>query len=401
MGSFGQKGSQINKNQFNEGVGYRLANHNSFEQRLNLINEKSAQNEINSNNGIHSSEDNMKTTKNLYSDNEMTPKALYKSNITYNRRKQSNNCSQNTDKSVIKLNESTEEMTDPTTTQTTKTEIISNDEFEENAENIKEHYLSQNMKKFENTYNSLNLSESQFSTKNPMNEENSGFVDSNVGSEECLENARKIVCHELEGFICDRNDCHKIFRSEEELLLHKQEIHFFSEIKFESEVENISNTSPVIMCSRVDCSERFEENLLRHHMVVAHKECTLVKCLFTDCPQKFIDFKEYMNHLLSHSSEFWSKYYPKIYYDLKVYKKDFKSDNNDSNKCDICGKVFDSKLKVSRHKKFVHIPKPSFKCDFPGCERKFKVASRLNFHNTRCHLKDTKFISNKNESIIN
>ena len=73
---------------------------------------------------------------------------LNKSNITYKRRKQSNNCSQYLSKTVQK---STEEMTDPTTTQTIKTEIISNDKTEE-------------------TYNSLNLSESQFSTKAPNNE---------------------------------------------------------------------------------------------------------------------------------------------------------------------------------------------------------------------------------------
>ena len=122
-----------------------VSSKNVIHESLSLNNKKSPQNEINSNNviktnkyTIHSSEDNIKTTEKnsasiitLYSDNEMTPKALYKSNITYNRRKQSNNCSQNTDKSVNKLNESTEEMTDPTTTQTIKTEIISNDKTQE------------------------------------------------------------------------------------------------------------------------------------------------------------------------------------------------------------------------------------------------------------------------------
>ena len=37
-------------------------------------------------------------------------------------------------------------MTDPTTTQTNKTEIISDDKIEENSENIKFQYLSQTMR---------------------------------------------------------------------------------------------------------------------------------------------------------------------------------------------------------------------------------------------------------------
>ena len=473
---------------------YPLSSKSVIQQSLNPTNKNSAKHGIHSNNGIktnentiHSSEDNMKTTETLYSDNEMTPKALYKSNITYNRRKQSNNCSQNTGKSVTKLNESTEEMTDPTTTQTIKTEIISNDKTEENSENINFEYLSQNMKDFENTYNSLNLSESQFSTKDSNDEQNIGFVDTNDSEEQtinCLKDEEKKlynIYHELEGpvivnikpsnsstdpkinsvykcpiigcnkwmtidfipkhsleihnqfviicgqnnckkvftsavkydehktrhhtkdkqwlqflqdlkngFICHPKDCDKVFTSEEELVLHKQEIHFIS--KIESEVNNRSNnTSPVIMCSREDCLQTFEEKLFKHHMIVFHKECTSVECLFTDCSQKFNEFEEYMNHLLSHSSEFWYKYYPKIYYDLKVYKKHFIFKNesindelrgNDSKKCDICGKVLRTKFGCKTHKKNVHVNKPRLECDWPGCEKSCK-----NINNLREHMK--------------
>ena len=479
---------------------HSLSSNSAFQQSLSLNNKKSAQNEINSNNGIktnkytiHSSEENTNTIETnstsiqtLYSDNEMTPKALYKSNITYNRRQQSNNCSQNTDKSVYKTSESSEEMTDPTTTQTIKTEIISYDKTEEN---IKFEYLSQNLRDFENTYNSINLSESQFSTKDQNNEQNIGFVDTNDSEEQTFSNLidreKKLynIYHELEGpvivnikpsnssteqkinsvfkcpiigcnkwmtidfipkhsleihnqfviicgqnkckklfssavkydehmnkhntkdkqwlhflqdlknrFICDGNDCHKDFISEEELLLHKQEIHFVSKL----EVNNKSNnTSPAIMCSREDCLQTFEEKLFKHHMIVFHKECTSVDCLFTDCSEKFNEFEEYMNHLLRHSSEFWSKYYPKIYYDLKVYKKHFISDKNesnnyklegnDSNKCDICGKVFGKKKYLSQHKKFMHFLKPHFKCDYPGCSAKYKYQSFLNSHKRTVH----------------
>ena len=488
--------------------------------RLNSTNQKSAQNETNSSNDIkingntiHSFEDNMKTTETnstlistLYSDNEMTPKALYKSNITYNRRKQSNNCSQNTDKSINKLNESTEEMTDPTTTQKIKIEIKSNDKTEEKNEF---QYLSQDLKNLGNAYNSLNSSESQFSPKVTNNEKNIGFVDTTVGSEEqtnsdknpkiidyyikCIENPRINIYNELEGpvivnikpsnsstdpktnsvfkcpiigcnkwmtidfipkhslkihnqfvvicgqnkckkvftssakleehmtkdhtkdkqwlqflqelkntfqipehFICDRNDCHKVFTTEVELLLHKKDIHFVSKTEFESEVNNRSkNTSPVIMCSREDCWETFDEKLFTHHMIVVHKECTSVECLFTDCSQNFNDFEEYMNHLLSHSSEFWYKYYPKIYYELKVFQKHFISDKNetnvkelegnDSKKCNFCGKVFRNKRQMQRHRRFVHILKPSIECDFPGCHKKFKYQTFLNIHKSDVH----------------
>ena len=193
-------------------------------------------------------------------------------------------------------------------------------------------------------------------------------------------------------FICDRNDCHKDFTSEEELILHKQEIHFVSK----SEVNNKSNnTSLIIMCSREDCLQTFEEKLFSHHMIVVHKECISIECLFTDCSKKFNDFEEYMNHLLRHSSEFWYKYYPKIYYDLKVYKKHFITDKNESindeiegknsKKCDVCGKEFANKEGLYQHKRFVHILKPSFKCDFPGCKTKCKYQSLLIAHMNTAH----------------
>ena len=456
--------------------------------KSNIMNDKLAKNEIksydgiNSNKSIHSSEDYMNTKKTLLSHKELPSKPLYKSNITYNRkRKKSNNCSQNIDKSVNNSIETTEKMTDPTTTQITKTEIISNDKTEENSENIKFEYLSQNLKDFEKTYNLLNSSESQFSTKDPKNEQNISFVDTNDSEEQTIsslkDREKKLykINHELEGpvivnikpsnssteqkinsvfkcpiigcnkwmtidfipkhsleihnqfviicgqnrckkvftsavkydehmikhkkkdkqwlqylqdlkncFICDQNDCHKDFTSEEELLLHKREIHFVS--KIESEVTNISNnTSPVIMCSREDCLQSFKEKLFTHHMIVFHKECTSVECLFPDCSEKFNDFEEYMNHLLSHSSDFWYKYYPKIYYDLKVYKKHFITDKNDSNKCNICGKVFGDKKGLNQHKKGMHIVKPNFDCDYPGCGKKFKYQSLLNAHKRTVH----------------
>ena len=282
---------------YEEGVGHRLANDNSFEERLNLINEKS-QNEINSNNTIHSSEDNMKTTEILYSDNEMTPKALNKSNITYNRRKQSNNCSQNTEKSVNKLNESTEEMTDPTTTQTIKTEIISNDKTEENSENNKFKYLSQNVKNFGNTNNSLNLSESQLLIKASNNKQKIGFIHTNVVPKKCLNNQRVV--------------------QKQILLLVGPKLEGLAKVKTDSS------------------EEKFECNL---------------------CNKEFQFRKPLLKHIYNH-------------FDIK---------------CDICGKVFKNKDRMSRHKQSFHFRKPSLKCDFPGCSKMCKYQSALDTHKNTVH----------------
>ena len=304
-------------------------------------NKKSAQNGIKTNeNSIHSSEDNIKTKEtnstsmeSIDSDNEMTPKALYKSNITYNRRNQSNICSQNTDKSVNELNESTEEMTDPTTTQTIKTEIISNERLYKTQEINNFLYFSQNLKNFGNVYN---INETQLPTNGPK----------------CIEKRRKYVDNQLEGPV----------------------------------IVNIkpsnSSTDPkinsVFKCPVIGCDKWMAIDFIPKHSLEIHNQFVVI-CDQNKCHKVFISSAKYDEHKSRHHPK------DKPFKSLKNKSINAKLNENDSKKCDICGKVFDSKLKVSRHKKFVHIHSRNLECDFPGCGKKFKVKKLLNCHKKYVH----------------
>ena len=419
----------IDEYNYEEGVGHRLENDNSFEQRLNFINKKSEQNEINSNNGIHSSEDNMKTTKNLYSNNEMTTKALNKSNITYNRRKQSNNCSQNTGKSDDNMNESTEEMTDPTTTQTIKTEIISNDKTEENSENIKFEYLSQNVKDFENTYNSLNLSESQFSTKDSNNKQNIGFVDTNVGSKKCLDNSRvmqkqiilligpklevpakiniqsstvdtseekfscnlcnkefqfrkALITHMSNHFDIKCHICGKVFKNKDRMSRHKQSMHFVipsfecdhpgcgKKFKYRPNLRIHKNTVHSSVDQKYECNQCNKvfrhQNGLKLHKLYIHSE-NLLACNWPGCQYR-AKYKQYIeNHQKTHRPE-------------RNYVCDWPE----------CGKAFKVRNCLTTHMK-THTSSEIFTCDWPGCEYTCRIRNRLTAHR-KVHSSERKYV---------
>ena len=420
----------IGVDDYNSEYGHPLENDNSFEQRLVLTNEKPSQNEINLN-GIHSSEDNMKTTETLYSDNEMTPKALNKSNITYNRRQQTNNCSQNTDKSVNKLNESTKEMTDPTTTQTIKTEIISNDETEENEENNKFEYLSQNLKDFENN-NSKNLSESQFPTKPPKNEQNIGFVDTNVGSKECLDNQRvaknypifllvgpklqvpvnvnvlpttagssqpKFACIQCDKVFTLREAlikhmsyhlenkcdiCGKAFRNKERMLRHKRSVHF---------------VIPSHECKFPGCGKKFKRRVnLRIHKNTVHSSVDM-KLECNECKKVFRHQRALKTHKMNiHSKKPLACNWPGC--NFRAQYKNYIDQHLETHKterdyvCDWpeCGKAFKVRNCLTTHMK-THTSSEIFACDWPGCEYTCKIKNRLTAHR-KIHTSERKYVCN-------
>ena len=331
--------------------------------KSNIMNDKLAKNEIksydgiNSNKSIHSSEENMSTKKTLLSHKELPSKPLYKSNITYNRkRKKSNKCSQNTDKKVNKSIETTEEMTDPTTTQTIKTEIISNNKNEENSENIKFQYLSQNLKNIKNTNNSLNLSKSQLSTKAPNNEQNIDLIDTNDGSEEqtnsgsksskCLGKRQKFVDNQLEGpIIVDINPLN-------------------------------SSTDPklisVFKCPIIECYKWMSIDFIPNHSQEIHNQFVVI-CVENKCKKVFTSSVKYDEHM--------TRNHPKDTND-GIEGNDCK---NSANICDICGKEFLNKYRMNDHKHFVHVLKPHLECEYPGCETKFKIRSNLNYHMSTVH----------------
>ena len=312
-------------------------------------NKKPAQNEINSSDSIkinentcHSSDENMKimeknstSIETIDSDNEMTPKALYKSNITYNRRKQSNNCSQNTDKSVNKLNETTEEMTDPTTTQTNKTEIISNNKIQENFVN--------------------KLSESKFSTKNQNNERNIGFVNRKSGLKDpkCLGKLRKrpkYVDNQLIGPIVVN-------------------------IK-PSDSSTDPKMSSVFKCPINRCKKWMTIDFIPKHSLKIHNQFVVI-CGQNKCKKVFTSSAKYVEHTAWHQRE--DPNFKLVKNEPNNERRD-KHEGNHTKECDICGKEFTNKSSLYKHKRFVHILTPSLECDYPGCGRKFKVQGLLNRH---------------------
>ena len=449
MDSFGQKGSQINKNEFNKIVDQNIklkkelliANKCietfvTFKSFIDFISNK-FKNNLNSNEWqkfeklrrdveeVLKTEGNcIKRTTNKLSQNKVSSEdvidideeILYKSNITYKRRKQSNSCSQYKQKPVNKL---TEETTDPTTVQTIKTEIISNDKTEE-------------------TYNSLNLSESQFSTKAPNNEQNIGFVDTNVGSKECSENRRISVGHRLlrpiinikpsntstdpkinPVFKCPIIGCNK-WMTIDFIPKHSLEIH----------------KQFVVICDQINCNKVFTSSAkYEEHMTLPHrkdKQLLIVKSVdksnestdemtdpittqtikteiisndkteensenisFQYLTQNLIDFENTYNSLNLSESQLSTKGPNNEqnigFVDINV---DFEESNEsineelkvkDPNECDICGKLCANKQSLKQHKKFVHILKPNLKCDFPGCEVMFKYPCHLNVHRSTVH----------------
>ena len=420
-----------------------------FEQELSSSIEKLGRNKIYTN---YCSEDTMKTTETLYSDNEMTPKALNKSNITYNRRKQSNNCSQNTDKSVNYL---TEEMTDPTTTQVINIEIISNDEIEENN---KSEYLSQNVEKFGNTYiysfisNSLNSIESELSTKGSNNEQNIDIIEINVVSEESRtsdskdqtnynlgkqsnnfsQNTRKndsteemtdptttqlmnteIISNDesslnsIESELptkCPNNEQNidiietnvgseeqTISGSKDSLSLENVSPNYQSLQSFERELEGPvivkikpsdsstdPNLNPFFKCPINRCDKWMTFDFIPKHSLEIHNQFVVI-CGQNKCKKVFTSsakYDEHMTQLHPKDTHFIPDKNASIHKELK---------ENDSNKCDVCGKVFPTFNRMYRHKKFVHNFKPSIECGFPGGGRRFIHPSRLNTNKTTFH----------------
>ena len=425
----------IGVDDYNFEYGHPLENDNSFEQRLVLVNEKSAQNEINSNNGIHSSEDNMKITETnstlietCFSDNEMKQKALNKSN---DKRKQSNNCSQNTDKIGDNLNESTEEMTDPTTTQTIKTEIISNDETEENEENNKFEYLSQNLKDFENN-NSKNLSESQFPTKGSNNEQNIPFVDTNVGSKECLDNQRVAKNYpifllvgpklqvpvnvnvlpstggsseERKTFACIQ--CDKVFTLRELLIKHmsyhlenKCDIcgkAFGNKRRMLRHKRGVHLVIPRFECKFPGCGKKFKSRVyLRIHKNTVHSSVDM-KLECNECKKVFRHQRALNKHKMDiHSKKLLACNWPGCQYTAKYkYYIDKHQETHKTERdyvCDWpeCGKTYKMFNCLTQHKK-THTSSEIFTCDWPGCQYTCKVKYHLKTHQ-KVHSSERKYV---------
>ena len=352
----------IDNDEDNREIGSHSESTNSvFQQSLNSSYKKSVKNELDSNivlktngNTFHSSEEYLKTTKTRLTENK-TRKTSNKSNIANKRRKQSNNCSKYTDESVNKLNESTDEMTDPTTTQTIKTEIISNDETEED---LKFQYLSQNFNNFENTYNSLNLSESQLSTKEPNDEQNNDMIDIKVDYEECLEQTN-FVDNQLEGPV-------------------------FVDIK-----PSNSSTDPqidsVFKCPISGCEECLTIDFIPKHSLEIHNQFVVI-CDQNKCKKVFTSSAKYEEHM--------TRLHPKVTHFIPDKNESINEElkGNECNKCDICGKVFHNKHLMRKHRRFIHILTPSIECDYPGCAKKFKQQNLLIIHKSTVHsMVDLKF----------
>ena len=199
-----------------------------------------------------------------------------------------------------------------------------------------------------------------------INEQNIDSIDTNVGSEEpSISGLKKRLANALQNY---------------------QSVHFVKRQLEGPIIVNIkpSNSStdpslnPVFKCPISGCDECLTIDSIAKHSLEIHNQFVVI-CDENKCKKVFTSSAKYDEHMTRiHSKD--THFIPDK---NKLINEEL--EGNGCYKCDICGKVFPTFNGMYRHKKFVHILKPSIECDYPGCGKKFKTQSILIAHKGTVH----------------
>ncbi|XP_061793917.1 zinc finger protein ZXDC [Nerophis lumbriciformis] len=147
-------------------------------------------------------------------------------------------------------------------------------------------------------------------------------------------------------------------------------------------------------CLVMGCSCTFDTRQKRKVHLLDHDEDPRpYQCTVDGCPWSFTTSYKLKRHLQSHNKqrphtcpyEGCGRCFTTIY-NLKAHAKVHQQD--DAFICEICSERFRSATRLSNHQK-VHVePLRPYKCDFPGCEKKF-ITFSASFSHNRTHFRET------------
>ncbi|CAG2116157.1 unnamed protein product, partial [Medioppia subpectinata] len=158
--------------------------------------------------------------------------------------------------------------------------------------------------------------------------------------------------HFIKEFICEVNECHKVFKAKCYLNAHKRIVH--------------SNNTKYLHCFWPKCEfKTYTKSMLKRHQFI-HSEIKQFKCNFNNCNKSYKLKGDLQKHMNSNH--------------LNQYE---------------CHKSFSEKSNLFRHKSCVHLNEKKFKCNEENCGKSFLSIHYLIQHQSR-HSSDKPFVCDIN-----
>ncbi|XP_054154617.1 zinc finger protein 761-like [Oppia nitens] len=232
----------------------------------------------------------------------------------------------------------------------------------------------------------------------------------------------KYAKHSNIRYICDINDCGKMFSHKSSLKMHKMVVHLKCKpFKYSHKKQHLNEKR--FICSVKECLKTFTTNhCLRQHQSCDHSIEPKFKCDYKDCGKTFgvsahlkrhrstvhldidncnsLKITDYMDNDCDHNyvndnnntrvdnNTQYKCFWPKCRLQQHKYAKH----SNKRYICNIndCGKKFTHKSKFKKHKMIVHLKYKPFKCNVDYCDKTFPTKYELNCHKKQ-HISEKRY----------